>query len=215
MAGTPQQVLHTVRPLLLLDLDQRLQFAQMVGIAQCVHHTVQGVAGLPVAVHDHAREVCQQAAALRGDPMEGQPDVRGDVQLLRLAANPEPGLVPVPDGRCGHASANCGGKSLEAFGTILADPGDGGRDQIHTVQIAPICVARRCSGRILLQPLVSPSRRISASAEPSIQRSTAKSTTWGTRRSSSGQVVARIARHQQRDRTRRAAAGRPPRRRPR
>ncbi len=136
MAGTPQQVLHTVRPLLLLDLDQRLQFAQMVGIAQCVHHTVQGVAGLPVAVHDHAREVCQQAAALRGDPMEGQPDVRGDVQLLRLAANPEPGLVPVPDGRCGHASANCGGKSLEAFGTILADPGDGGRDQIHTVQIA-------------------------------------------------------------------------------
>jgi hypothetical protein len=34
MAGTPRQPLHPARPVLLLDLDQRLQFAQVVGVAQ-------------------------------------------------------------------------------------------------------------------------------------------------------------------------------------
>ena len=38
MAGAPQQPLHPARPVLPLDLDQGLQFAQMVRVAQRMPH---------------------------------------------------------------------------------------------------------------------------------------------------------------------------------
>ena len=41
MAGTPQQPLHPARPVLLLDLDQGLQFTQVVRIAQRMQHAGQ------------------------------------------------------------------------------------------------------------------------------------------------------------------------------
>src|SRR4051812_7892662 len=39
VAGAAQQALHPARPILLLDLDQRLEFPQMVRVAQRVQHT--------------------------------------------------------------------------------------------------------------------------------------------------------------------------------
>jgi hypothetical protein len=54
VAGARQQPLHLARPVPSLDLDQRLQFVQMVDIAQRAQHTFQRVVGLPVVVHDNA-----------------------------------------------------------------------------------------------------------------------------------------------------------------
>src|SRR3954466_10272449 len=102
-SGTPRsrarllawQALHPARPVLLFDLDQRLEFAQMMRVAQRVPHAGHRVVRLPVVMHDDAGSVGQQAAALRRDAVEGEPDRRGAVQPLRLAANPEAGFVHV------------------------------------------------------------------------------------------------------------------------
>ena len=50
--------------LLFLDLDQRLQFPQMMRVAQRVQHPGNRVVRLPVVMHDDAGDVRQQAAAL-------------------------------------------------------------------------------------------------------------------------------------------------------
>src|SRR5271167_458796 len=50
VAGAAQQALHLASPVLFLDLDQRLQFPQMVRVAQCVPHAGHRVVGLPVRV---------------------------------------------------------------------------------------------------------------------------------------------------------------------
>jgi hypothetical protein len=39
VTGAAQQPLHLARPLFFLDFDERLQFAQMMSIAQGVQHT--------------------------------------------------------------------------------------------------------------------------------------------------------------------------------
>jgi len=41
MAGTAQQALHPARPVFLLDLNQRLQLAQVVRIARRVQYALQ------------------------------------------------------------------------------------------------------------------------------------------------------------------------------
>ena len=64
MTGAAQQALHLARPVFLLDLDQRLEFAQVMGVAQGVQHALHRVVGLPVVMHDDADDVRQQAAAL-------------------------------------------------------------------------------------------------------------------------------------------------------
>jgi len=38
MTGSAQQGLHLARPILALDLDQRLEFTQVMGVAQGVQH---------------------------------------------------------------------------------------------------------------------------------------------------------------------------------
>jgi hypothetical protein len=91
MAGAAQQALPLPRPVFFLDLDQRLQFAQMVCIAQRVQHASHRVVRFPVVMHDSAGHVRQQTAALSGDAVECEPDGRGDMQPLRLAVDPEAG----------------------------------------------------------------------------------------------------------------------------
>src|SRR5271170_1149804 len=94
VACAAQQALHLACPVLFLDLDQRLQFPQMVRIAQRMQqYAGHLVIGLPVVMHDNAGDLRQQAAALGGGAVEGEPDRRGDMQPLRLTANPEPGLI--------------------------------------------------------------------------------------------------------------------------
>jgi len=43
MASASQQPVHLTRPGFLLDVDQGLEFAQMMGIAQGVKHALHGV----------------------------------------------------------------------------------------------------------------------------------------------------------------------------
>ena len=54
MTGAAQQALHPARPLFLLDVDQRLEFAQVMGVAQGMQHPFHRVVGLPVVMHDDA-----------------------------------------------------------------------------------------------------------------------------------------------------------------
>ncbi len=89
VAGALQQALHVARPVLLFDVDQRLQLAQVVRIAERVQHAGQRVVRLPMIMHDDAGETGQQAAAFGCDTIEGQQRGAGDVQPLRLAANAE------------------------------------------------------------------------------------------------------------------------------
>src|SRR4051812_50118414 len=64
MAGAAQQALHSARPILLLDLDQRLEFPQVVRVAQRMQHACQRVVRLPMVMHDDTGDIRQQAAAL-------------------------------------------------------------------------------------------------------------------------------------------------------
>src|SRR3954447_17336112 len=65
VAGAAQQALHPARPVLLLDLDQRLEFPQVVRVAQRMQYACQRVVRLPVIMHDDAGNIRQQAAARR------------------------------------------------------------------------------------------------------------------------------------------------------
>ena len=57
------------------------------------------------------------------------------MQPLRLAANPEAGLVQVRD-RCRRPLVAHGiGEALKALGSLLADPGNGRADQRHPEEI--------------------------------------------------------------------------------
>ncbi len=62
VADAAQKALHPASPVLVLDLDRRLQFAQVVRIAQRMQHTGHRVVGLPVIMHDYAADLRQQAA---------------------------------------------------------------------------------------------------------------------------------------------------------
>ena len=67
VTGAAQEQLQFARPLLFLDLDERLQLAQVMGVAQGVQHARHGVIGLPVIVDDDAGDIGQKAAALGRD----------------------------------------------------------------------------------------------------------------------------------------------------
>ena len=67
-----QQPLHLASPRLFLDLDESLQFAQMMGIAQGVEHALHRVVGLPVIVNDDAGDIRQETATLGTNAIEGQ-----------------------------------------------------------------------------------------------------------------------------------------------
>src|SRR4051794_13779614 len=120
MTGAAEQALHPARPFFLLDVDQRLEFAPVMGVAQGMQHPFHLVVGFPVVMHDDAHNVRQQAAALGRDAIEGQPHGAGDVQPLRPAADPEAGLSPpaLPEGpsRCLTAAA------LTSAPTVSANP---------------------------------------------------------------------------------------------
>ena len=54
VTGAAQQALHLARPVFLLDVDEGLEFAQVMSIAQGVQHARDRVVGLPVVMHDGA-----------------------------------------------------------------------------------------------------------------------------------------------------------------
>ena len=135
MPSPAQQALHLARPVFFLDLNQRLEFTQVMRIAQRVQHALQGIIRPPVVMDDNADDVVRQAAPLGGDAVERQQHGRCDVQPLRPAADPKAGLVEVLHRRCRDMIAQRGGKPFEPRGTGLAHGGDGRRRQVHTEQI--------------------------------------------------------------------------------
>jgi hypothetical protein len=50
------QALHPTRPVLLLDLHQRLQLPQVVRVAQGMQHALQGVVRLPMVMYDNTAD---------------------------------------------------------------------------------------------------------------------------------------------------------------
>ena len=89
-----------------------------------------------MVVHGNTGDLWQQAAPLRRDAIEREPDGRGDVQPLRLVADAESGFIHMLD-RCGyHVVAHDIGKILETVRTILADPGDRRGDQLDPEQVS-------------------------------------------------------------------------------
>lgn len=57
------------------------------------------------------------------------------MQPLGLATDTEAGLVHMLDCCRGHVVAHGLGKTFEALGTVLTDPGDGRRDQRHAEEV--------------------------------------------------------------------------------
>ena len=135
VTGAAQEPLHFARPLLFLDLDERLQLAHVMGVAQGVQHARHGVIGLPVIVDDDAGDIRQKAAALGADVIEGQQRRAGDMQPSRLAADPKAGLVHVLDRRRGDVIPHHICEALKAPGKVPADPGDGRGRQRHPEEI--------------------------------------------------------------------------------
>ena len=82
VAGSAQQSLHLARPVLFLDLDERLQLAKVMCVTQRVQHAGHRVVGLPVIVHDNAHDAREQGAALAARAIERQQNRAGDVQPL-------------------------------------------------------------------------------------------------------------------------------------
>lgn len=102
------------------------------------HKTPKWLNGLNASLLIHsgsASETSRHAAALRRDPIKGQPDSRGEMQPLCLAADPEPGLVDVLDRGGDHVIAHRIDEAPEAGGTVPADPRDAGGAQRHAEQI--------------------------------------------------------------------------------
>ena len=68
MASTTQQRLHKARPIFLLDLGQRSEFAQVVRIAKRVFNARHREVRLPVVMHHDAAHAAQHVTAI-GAPM--------------------------------------------------------------------------------------------------------------------------------------------------
>ena len=63
MAGPAQQDLHLARPVFVIEFDQRLQFPQMMGVAQGMQYVLHQIIGRPVVMDYDADHSGQNAAA--------------------------------------------------------------------------------------------------------------------------------------------------------
>jgi hypothetical protein len=154
-----QKLVHRAGPRLLLDLDERLEFAQVVGIAQGVLSTAQGVVWSEMIVHDDAvSHGSGHVAARLADAVVGIDDGRGTMQPACFAADAKACLVQVAHLRrhdaCGdmlyHRRLRLGGvrrpshhaggaeaAGREQIGHDLADPVLG--DQLLDIQVDRCC----------------------------------------------------------------------------
>ena len=99
--GPKQMTLHAPRPVLLVELHQRLQLPQVMRVAKRMLHTRHRPIALPVVVHrypGHPRRHCPTPLAYPiGRQQEPAPDpIRGcahHMKPTRATADPKPGLV--------------------------------------------------------------------------------------------------------------------------
>src|ERR1700722_4442488 len=149
--GAKERVAHAFGPGLLVDLDQALEFAQDMSIAEGVIDFVEPTVRPEVVVHDDAPlQIIGDRAALFVGAIEGEGLARRGVQPLQLAGNPKPRLVEMADLRLGHARADEPVGLLQLL-PLLGDPGDeaGRTDPRRAAQIA-----QRLRGPILGEELL-------------------------------------------------------------
>ena len=88
LAGLDEQFAHVPGPWLAVDFDQRLEFAQMMGVAVGVSDAGQSIIGLEVVMDDAAAlKVFWHGAALFRHPVEGQGLGREGMQPSGLAVD--------------------------------------------------------------------------------------------------------------------------------
>jgi hypothetical protein len=80
--------MHGESPKFLFDVLERLEFTQVMGVAQGVDDALNGKTGFPVIVRDDADHVRQPCAAFGRGAMESQKNRRRHMQPLGDAANP-------------------------------------------------------------------------------------------------------------------------------
>ena len=86
--GLDEKVAHLPGPLLFVDVDQGLEFAQVMGVAQRVPDAGQRAIGFEVIVDDHpATKALGQRASLGRHPIRGQGDRRGGMQPMAFAGD--------------------------------------------------------------------------------------------------------------------------------
>ena len=102
--GAEQEPLPLASLVFLLDVDQGLEPAQIVGIAKHVLDHVVLIVGLPVVMHHNARQPRQQAAAAFIDPEGGQERLADHVKPACASTDAKAGLVrdawPRPRSAC-------------------------------------------------------------------------------------------------------------------
>ena len=89
----------------MIELDQRLEFAQMVGVAERVARAFEGAIGFEAVVDDRAADqVFRHVAPLARDAIEREGFGRRRMQPLRLARDAEAGFVEAAHARRGASA---------------------------------------------------------------------------------------------------------------
>ena len=122
----------------MIELDQALEFAQDVGVAEGVVDRIEPAIGQEVVVHDDAGwQILGDRAALFVDAIEGEGPARRRMQPLQLAGDAKARFVKMANLRLGHALADERADLLQLL-RLLCDLGDdaGRTDQRRAEEIA-------------------------------------------------------------------------------
>ena len=120
-AGSPvcalKEAVHALCPVFLLDVDQGLEFAQVMGVAGAVAHALEGEVGGVIVMDEDAFEVLFDIAASRADAQDGQEWGAQHVEPAGTGGDPQAGFVEVLDrDRCADHVCDMGEEGLEAPG---------------------------------------------------------------------------------------------------
>ena len=100
-AGGPvcalKEAVHALCPVFLLDVDQGLEFAQVMGVAGAVAHALEGELGGVIVMDEDAFEVLFDIAASRADAQDGQEWGAQHVEPAGTGGDPQAGFVEVLD----------------------------------------------------------------------------------------------------------------------
>jgi len=144
--GVQEHGAHEFGPGLLFDVDEGLEFAQDMGVAERVIDRVHPAIGQEVVVHDDAPlQILGDVAALFARAIESEGQARRRVQPMQLASDPIAGFVEMANPGLGHVLAD-GLVDLAQLSRLLAHPShEAGRtDPWRAEQIA-----QRLRGAIL------------------------------------------------------------------
>ena len=140
-AGSPvcalKEAVHALCPVFLLDVDQGLEFAQVMGVAGAVAHALEGEVGGVIVMDEDAFEVLFDIAASRADAQDGQEWGAQHVEPAGTGGDPQAGFVEVLDrNRCADHVCDMGEEGLEAPGGSPAHGGDRGCGDGHCEEVA-------------------------------------------------------------------------------